>query len=98
MAKKPLSFKKFVQTDHPSAEKEDELTQYRSNRRKKTALETNAEPSTDEALDMSQRMARSRLMKRLKSRIAMGRKRAARKMASKDKLEKRAMRQARDAV
>ena len=29
---------------------------------------------------------------------AMGRKRAARKMASKDKLEKRAMRQARDAV
>ena len=49
----------------------------------------------DEALTLQQRMKRSRLMKRLKTRIKIGRERAKRKMANKQKLEKRAMRQAR---
>ena len=49
----------------------------------------------DEALTLQQRMKRSRLMKRLKTRIKIGRERARRKMANKQKLEKRAMRQAR---
>ena len=51
--------------------------------------------SVDEALTLQQRMKRSRLMKRLKTRIKIGRERAKRKMANKQKLEKRAMRQAR---
>jgi len=56
---------------------------------------TNRIESVDEALTLQQRMKRSRLMKRLKTRIKIGRERAKRKMANKQKLEKRAMRQAR---
>ena len=52
----------------------------------------------DEALTLQQRMKRSRLMKRLKTRIKIGRDRARRKMANKKTLEKRAMRQARAAI
>ena len=50
----------------------------------------------DEALNLQQRMKRSRLMKRMKSRIKIGRQRAMRKMANKKTIEKRAMRQARN--
>ena len=53
------------------------------------------EVEVDEALTLQQRMKRSRLMKRMKTRIKIGRERAKRKMANKQKLEKRAMRQAR---
>lgn len=56
------------------------------------------EVDVDEALSLQQRMKRSRLMKRLKTRIKIGRERAKRKMAPKDKLEKRAMRQARNQI
>lgn len=49
----------------------------------------------DEALNMQQRMKKSRLMKRLKTRIKIGRDRARRKMANKKTLEKRSNRQAR---
>ena len=52
----------------------------------------------DEALTLQQRMKKSRTMKRMKARIAVGRRRAAKKMANKDKLEKRANRQARNAI
>ncbi len=52
----------------------------------------------DEALTMTQRMKKSRLMKRLKARIKIGRDRAKKKMANKDKLEKRANRQARNQI
>lgn len=53
------------------------------------------EVDVDEALNLQQRMKRSRLMKRMKSRIAIGRKRAMKKMANKQTIEKRALRQAR---
>ena len=59
---------------------------------------THEKPNTDEALTMTQRMKKSRLMKRLKSRIKIGRDRARRKMAKKDTLEKRANRQARNQI
>jgi len=52
----------------------------------------------DEALNLQQRMKRSRLMKRMKSRIAIGRKRAMKKMANKKTIEKRALRQARNQI
>ena len=57
---------------------------------------TNEDTNVDEALNIQQRMKRSRLMKRMKSRIAIGRKRASRKMANKKTLEKRSLRQARN--
>ena len=43
-------------------------------------------------------MKKSRLMKRLKSRIAVGRRRAKKKMANKQTLTKRSNRQARNAI
>jgi len=52
--------------------------------------------NVDEALTLQQRMKRSRMMKRMKGRIAVGRKRASRKMANKKTLEKRSLRQARN--
>ena len=59
---------------------------------------THEKPNTDEALNLQQRMKRSRLMKRMKARIKIGRKRAMKKMANKKTIEKRAMRQARNQI
>ena len=56
------------------------------------------EENVEEALTLQQRMKRSRLMKRMKSRIKIGKRRAMRKMANKKTLEKRAMRQARGQI
>tara|TARA_R110001592_G_scaffold58839_3_gene178478 strand:- start:81 stop:1220 length:1140 start_codon:yes stop_codon:yes gene_type:complete len=58
----------------------------------------NQDAEVDEALNMQQRMKKSRLMKRLKSRIAVGRRRAKKKMANKQTLTKRSNRQARNAI
>jgi len=52
----------------------------------------------EEALTTPQRLARSRQMKRFKARLKLGRQRASRRIASKEKLEKRARKQARNAV
>ena len=52
--------------------------------------------STDEALSITQRMARKRQMKRLAPKIKLGRERAKKRLASKDKLEKRSRKQARN--
>jgi hypothetical protein len=49
----------------------------------------------DEALNMQQRMKLARSLKKNKAKIAIGRKRAARKVASMDVLKKRANKQAR---
>jgi hypothetical protein len=49
----------------------------------------------DEALTMSQRLQRARLMRRFASRIKIGQERAKRRIASPEKLQKRARRQAR---
>lgn len=49
----------------------------------------------DEALTVQQRIQRGRMMKRIKHKIKLGRKKAERRMASKDTLQKRSLRQAR---
>tara|TARA_A200000159_G_scaffold72_1_gene72 strand:+ start:644 stop:1027 length:384 start_codon:yes stop_codon:yes gene_type:complete len=49
----------------------------------------------DEALTLQQRMKLARSLKKNKAKIAMGRKRAARKVANMDTLKKRAQKQAR---
>ena len=51
--------------------------------------------SPDEALNMQQRLKMARTFKKNKAKIAIGRKRAARKIASPEKLKKRAQKQAR---
>ena len=109
MAKKPLSFKDMITVDNRPGE--DELTNYRAQKRRRgQGAGSNAEYSsanpprkeevenTDEALNIQQRMARGRLMKRMKSKIKLGQARARRKMANKGTLEKRAQRQARSTV
>jgi hypothetical protein len=52
----------------------------------------------DEALDFSQRRARSRLMKKIKTKLKLGRAKAARKTASIDILKKRTLKQVRNVL
>lgn len=54
--------------------------------------------SPDEALNMQQRMARKRAFKKNKAKIAIGRKRAEKKIANLDTLKKRARKAARNTV
>tara|TARA_B100001057_G_C22148602_1_gene681107 strand:+ start:147 stop:530 length:384 start_codon:yes stop_codon:yes gene_type:complete len=51
-----------------------------------------------EALTMQQRLARARSLKKNKAKIAIGRKKAARKIADMDTLKKRARKQARNLI
>ena len=78
---KPLGFKDFTTTDRTQSG--DDQVAYKS---KKNA---------EEALDFAARRKLARSLKKNKAKIAMGRKRAARKFADMDKLKKRAKKQAR---
>ena len=83
---KPLKFKDFIATD--TSQSDDDQIAFNSKKRKEE-VET-------EALNMQQRLAKSRQMKKLKSKIAIGRKRAMRKTANMDTLKKRAQKAARN--
>ena len=56
------------------------------------------EEALNEVLSIQQRMKRKQVMRRSKAKIAMGRKRAARKMASAEVLKGRAQKQARNLI
>ena len=93
---KPLSFKDMINAEPRPGE--DELINYRVQKRKRTyAGNEDVEPE-NEALSIQQRMKRGRMMKRLKNKIKIGRDKAKRRMANKDTLERRAMKAARKAV
>jgi hypothetical protein len=81
---KPLSFKQFVSTDYTDTG-DEQLAKSSKDRKVQ-----------DEALDMQQRRKKAIAMKRNKAKIAMGRRRAERKVANLDKLKKRARRHARN--
>lgn len=85
---KPLSFKDFTNAN-PSMT-DDEYQAYMAQKRK--------DGTYDEALDMAQRRKRAIIMKRNKSKIRQGRKRSERRVASMDKLKKRARKQARNLI
>lgn len=92
-----LGFKDFMVVDYRPGEPVE--IQYRDHRQRRTASgggPVSEEP--DEALNVQQRLARSRQAKRMKSKLKMGRKRAAKRIASKEKIEKRARRKAREAI
>lgn len=89
---KPLGFKDFLSVDY--APGQDDYIKYRAKKRKQDMDRGLNDETQDEALDMAQRRAKSRQMKKLKAKIAMGRKRAERRTASLEKLKKRARRQA----
>lgn len=98
----PLGFKDMMTVDYRPGE--DELIKYRAyKRRKGQGAGSNAEyastnpprQETDEALTMAQRLKKSRTMKKYQSRLKVGRKRAASRMADKKRLERRARKAAR---
>jgi len=85
-----LDFKDFIVADYRPGE--PDILKYRAQRRRRLGEEVE---QTDEALTTTQRLARKRQMQRTKAKIKLGRERAKRRFASKEKLEKRAIRQAR---
>lgn len=87
---KPLSFKDFIVVDYKPGE--HEIVKYAAHKRHRGRI---GEEVADEALDFSQRRARARSMKKNKNKIAMGRRRAAKKPANTERMSKRAQRQAR---
>lgn len=96
---KPVDFKHFMTVDYKPGS--DDLIKYMAQKRKRSSSTGEGGPSEEienEALNLQQRMKRSRMMKKMKSRIKIGRERAKRKMASKEKLDKRSMRAARAAI
>jgi GTP-dependent phosphoenolpyruvate carboxykinase len=90
MAKR-LSFKDFLTVDYTPGEPEQVSWNAKKRHRGVVGEETE---TTDEALDFQARQAKSRAMKKNKSKIAMGRRRAAKKAPTKDRIEKRAKRAA----
>ena len=97
---KPMSLKTFLNVDYTQTG--DEFAANNAKKRKRDiGAGTDAEysstnpPTRDEALTLQQRMKLARSLKKNKAKIAMGRKRAARKVANMDTLKKRAAKQAR---
>ena len=98
----PLSFNDMHVTEYRPGE--DELTNYRAYRRKKLDVGGgNGGPigesfETNEALDIRQRLARSRQFRRIKSKIKLGRERAKKRMAKPEVLQKRSDKAARKLI
>ena len=93
---KNLDFKDFLTVDY--APGMPGLIKKNAKKRKSNETQTSGPSESvevEEALNPAQRRARGRLMKRLKSRIAVGRKRAANRMADPKRLMKRARKAAR---
>jgi hypothetical protein len=91
MAEKKLDFKDFLTVDYATGM--DPIIKKNAKKRKMTAVPEAVE--VDEALNQSQRRKKSMQMKRLKSKIAIGRKRQAARFADMPRLKKRAMKAAR---
>jgi hypothetical protein len=92
------SFKELMIT--PVESGEDEYLKYRAMKRRKHMYEETAveEESTDEALSMQSRMKRSRDMRKNKNKLAIARKRMAKRVANPERIKKRARKQARDMI
>ena len=95
-----LRFKDMLPDGLVTPEDSELDTYIKYRRRRMRRIDTTSEQTEEpnEALNIQQRMARGRLMKRLKSKIKVGRDRAKRKMADKSKLERRAQKAARKLI
>ena len=98
---KPMSLKTFINVDYTQTG--DPQQAYNAKKRKRDiGAGTDAEysstnpPTETEALTMQQRLAKSRQMKKMKAKIAIGRAKAAKKIATMDVLKKRARKKARE--
>jgi len=95
------SFKDFIVVDYRPGR--DDQSKYAAQKNKRTASEGAermyaTEAEVDEALTTQQRIKMKQVMRRNKAKIQLGKRRAARKIATMDVLKKRARRQARKAV
>jgi len=88
---KPMSLRTFLNVDYTQTG--DPQLAYNAKKRKRDSGE-----GTTEALTVQQRLARARSLRKNRAKIAIGRKRAARKFASMDVLKKRARKAARKAI
>jgi len=94
---KKLGFKDFIAVDYTQTG--DDQLAYNSKKRKRHIPTGNTgEEVETEALTTQQRLKKARQMKKLAPKIALGRKRAARKMANMETLKKRAKKQARNMI
>lgn len=86
-----LKFKDFLNVDYaPGMPDEVKL-----NAKKRKGGTTGGTDAEYEALDVAARLKKSRTMKKYKSRLALGRKKAMKRTASRDVLQRRARKQAR---
>jgi len=104
----PVGFKDYMTVDYRPGE--DDLTKYRAHKRRRgqgagTDAEyasTNAprkeEQETDEALSLAARRKRSRDMRKNKNKLKVARKRAMKRVASPERIKKRARKQAREII
>lgn len=96
--KEMYSFKDFLTVDYTATG--DELLAKAAKRRKTDDtsgdLIASNDPSVEEALTQAQRQKMKMAMRKNKAKIALGQKRARRKFASPEKLQKRAEKQARN--
>ena len=95
----PLSFKDMYTVEYRPGE--DEYINYRAYRRKRTigvgeGGYVGESYNIDEALNLQQRIQRARLIKRIKTKIKVGKERAKRKIADVKKLRVRARKAARN--
>jgi len=94
VAKKPLGFKDFITVDYRPGE--DDQTKYRAKKRKQELDRGLNDETQDEALDFSQRRAKARQLKKIAHKLAIGRKKASRRTATKARFQKRAQRDVRN--
>jgi len=87
-----LSFKDFMVVDYTPGQ--PELVSYAAHKRHRGRIGED----TNEALNFTQRRARGRQMKKIKARLAHGRRKAAKKPADAARLVKRANKQARNTM
>jgi hypothetical protein len=93
-----FTFKELIATPGPEGETEDEAyLRYRAMKRRKHMYES-TEEEVDEALNTTQRLAKSRQMKRYASRIAVGRRKAMKRTADPARIKRRAQKSARMAL
>ena len=92
---KPMGFKHFVNVDYTQSG-DDQLAYQAKKRHQHIPTGNTGEGVETEALTVQQRLAKSRQFKKIKAKVALGRKRAERKIASTDVLKKRAKKQARN--
>lgn len=92
---KPLGFRDFINVDYTPGM--PDLIKYQAVKRKRAQQGggPDEETNTDEALSIAQRRKRAMQMRRLAPKIKMARKRAMRRTANKDAINKRARKQAR---